>query len=467
MKTYQDLLKVGDNEKERMQFILNAISEHKSSREYKIAKDAEMYYDGENPDIYKLEKIVYDLQGKAQRDMYSANHKISSSFFGFVVDQEVSYLLGNGIIFGKNDTKKKLGKDFEAKAREVLETGAIEGKCFAFWNYDHMEVFPMVAYENNTGFVPLYDEDDGALKAGIRFWQIDNNKPLRATLYELDGYTEYIKRKDKDIEVLYDKKTYTQIKKKSEVDGEQIFNGENYPNFPIVPFKYNKKGKSKICGKRNTIAALDLVTSNMINNVDEGNLIYWVLTNCGGMSDIDDVKFIERLKTTHVAHAGGDEGAKAEAHSVEAPYAATENAIETLTRKLYTDFQAFDPAALTAGSQTATAILASYVPLDLLVDKTETQFTEFIGKILQLAGIDDEPTYNRNRVINKQEETQTVLLGAEYYDDEYITKKLLTINGDIDVYDELMKRKAAEEIDRYSQVGNENIIDIENNGGAE
>ena len=41
-----------------------------------------------------------------------------------------------------------------------------------------------------------------------------------------------------------------------------------------------------------------------------------------------------------------------------------------------------------------------------------------------------------------------MLLGAEYYDDEYTTRKLLTINGDADQYEELMKRKAAEELDR-------------------
>ena len=38
-------------------------------------------------------------------------------------------------------------------------------------------------------------------------------------------------------------------------------------------------------------------------------------------------------------------------------------------------------------------------------------------------------------------------MGAAYYDDEYITKKLLTINGDIDQYEDMMKRKAAEVID--------------------
>lgn len=119
-----------------------------------------------------------------------------------------------------------------------------------------------------------------------------------------------------------------------------------------------------------------------------------------------------------------------------------------LTKKLYEDFQAFDSAAVSAGNQTATAIKASYVPLDLKTDKFESCVTRCIKGILAVAGLDDDPTYTRNQIINKQEEAQTVLLGAEYYDDEYITKKLLTILGDADQYEDLMKRKAAEELDR-------------------
>ena len=61
--------------------------------------------------------------------------------------------------------------------------------------------------------------------------------------------------------------------------------------------------------------------------------------------------------------------------------------------------------------------------------------------------IEDQPSYTRNQIINKSEETQNILLGAAYYDDEYITKKLLTINGDIDQYEDMAKRKAAEVID--------------------
>lgn len=88
------------------------------------------------------------------------------------------------------------------------------------------------------------------------------------------------------------------------------------------------------------------------------------------------------------------------------------------------------------------------MPLDLKTDKFESEVTRFIVEILRLAGIEDQPSYTRNQIINKSEETQNILLGAAYYDDEYITKKLLTINGDIDQYEDMAKRKAAEEIDR-------------------
>ena len=450
IKTYQDLLEVGQNEKERMNFVLSAIQEHKQSEDYKFAESAEDYYNGENTDIYKFEKVIYDFQGKAHKDMYSANHKISSSFFGFAVDQEVSYILGNGVTFGNDATKDKLGKDFDIKIKDLLENAEIAGKCFAFWNNDHLEVFPLISHGDVPAFIPLYDEEDGALKAGIRFWQLDETKPLRATLYELDGYTEYIKRKEKDVEIYKDKRPYVLKVKSSKADGDVIYGGQNYPSFPIFPLKYNKRGKSRLCGKKNTVNALDLATSNMINNVDEGNLIYWVLTNCGGMNDLDDRKFLEQLKTSHIVHADGDDGAKAEPHSIEAPYVATKEAIEILNRKLYTDFQCFDVANVTAGNQTATAIRASYVPLDLLADKTEMQVTDFILRLLEFLGIDDKPTYTRNQIINKKEETETILLQSEYFDNEYTTKKLLTINGDSDMYDEMIKRRDAEEVNRFT-----------------
>lgn len=434
---------MGADEKKRINFILSAISEHKNSKAYRMAVDAELYFNGENPTINRYEKIIYDLQGKAHRDMYTANHKIASSFFGFNVRQEVSYLLGNGVTFHNSATKEKLGKKFDIEMVKAGKYALIAGVSFGFYNLDHVEVFKL------REFAPLYDEENGSLMAGVRFWQVAADKPLRATLYEVDGYTDYIQRGGEDMDILKDKRPYVLHLRTSQADGTEIYDGMNYPTFPIVPLKNGEDALSELIGKRNTVDALDLCTSNMVNNVDEGNLIYWVLNNAGGMDDMDDVQFIERIKTLHVAHT--DDNVKAESHTIEAPYNGTNATIDMLKRKLYEDFQAFDSSAISAGNQTATAIAASYTPLDLKVDDFEASVTEFILGLLAVAGIDDEPSYTRNQIINKTEETQTILMGADYYDDEYITKKLLTINGDAGQYDALMERKAAEETERVEE----------------
>lgn len=444
--TYQDLLDCGQNERRRMDFIHSAVNQNKSSDLYKIAVDAQLYYQGENPTINRYEKILYDMQGKAHRDMYTANHKISSSFFRFTVDQENSYLLGNGVTFSNKTDKGKLGKDFDTQVSKAAEYSVIGGVSFGFWNIDHVEIFKI------TEFVPLYDEENGALAAGIRFWQIDSEKPLRCTLYEPDGFTEYIQRKGENLEILKEKRAYVVHVTSAKLGGEKIYEGQNYPSFPIVPLKNNANCRSELCGKRNTIDALDLVRSGMVNNVDEGSIIYWALTNCGGMDYADAEKFLYTVKTSHIAFMdNSNDGSRAEPHTVEMPVASTQTAIDMLTKALYEDFQAFDVSAVTAGNQTATAIKASYVPLDLKTDKFEGQVTEFILGILELAGIDDDPTYTRNQIINKQEEIQSVLMCAPYVTQEYLTRKLLTILGDADMVEEMLKQLDAEDLDRYNQ----------------
>ena len=454
MRTYQDLIAVGEDEKARMAFILSAIIEHKTSGMYLTAVDAEKYYNGENPTINRYEKLIYDMQGRAHVDMYTANHKLASKFFGMAVDQMVSYLLGNGVTFTNAATPGKLCADFDEEVMDAARAAVIGGVSFGLWDVEHLRVYEI------TEFVPLYDEENGALRAGIRFWQVAANKPLRATLYEEDGYTEYVMDVNEDMRVLAEKRNYKTIEMTTPGGDTEIYDGGNYPGFPIVPLKNNKRQLSEIVGKRNTIDALDLAASNMVNNVDEGNLIYWVLTNCAGMDDLDDARFIERLKTTHVSHANGDgEGARAEAHTIEAPYAGTNTTIDMLKKKLYEDFQCFDATAVSAGNQTATAIKASYVPLDLKTDKFEAEVTRFICEILHIAGIDDKPSYTRNQIINKAEETQSLILGANYYDDEYVIKKLLTINGDADQFDEIMKRRADNDMARF-----DNISADDNNG---
>ena len=48
-----------------------------------------------------------------------------------------------------------------------------------------------------------------------------------------------------------------------------------------------------------------------------------------------------------------------------------------------------------------------------------------------------------------------VLQSAEHLDDEYVTTKILTLLGDADKAQEVLKRKDAEAADRYKQMETE------------
>ena len=442
MKSYQDLIAASENEAAKMAFVFAAITEHKGTEPYIIALEAEQYYRGLNPRITKYEKIIYDMRGDAHVDKWTPNHKIASNFFNFAITQENQYLLGNGATFTKDDTKAKLGDDFDTKLQDLGKKALVGGVAFGFFNLDHIDTFSLLE------FVPLYDEENGALRAGIRFWQVSPDKPMRATLYEEDGYTDYLRANDKSA-ILHEKRPYKLKVRTSEADGEEIYDGENYPSFPIVPLWGNDKKQSELVGRQGTLDAFDLLNSNLVNNLDEANYIYWVLTNCGGMDEMDDAKFIEQLKTTHVAHADGDSGATAEAHTIEAPYQASESAIQTIQRRLYEDFMCLDVNSLSAANKTATEIKAAYQPLDSKCDMYEYCVIEFVQKILELAGIDDKVTFTRSKVVNKSDEINTLLAAQAYLDDETLVEQVCQILGIADKTDEIIRKRRTEEQSRF------------------
>ncbi len=447
-----------------MDFVLAAMNEHKSSQRVKTAQRAADYFSGLNTTIMNYNKFVYNLYGKAVPDIWSPNHKISCHYYRYFITQEALTLLGNGVSFSDNATKERLGKDFDRKVVQAAIDALNAGETYGFWNKDHVEVFSLYDSVSKAYFAPLKDEENGFVRAGIRSWQLEDNKPQRFTLYEEDGYTDYIKRPGEEMEVLNKKRPYLQVVETSDATGEVISDGMNYPGFPIVPL-YNVGQRSELDGNQESIDALDLMMSTLVNNIDNAELVYWIIKNAGGMDDLDDQRFVERLKTMHVVHLEGEE--EVDAHQVNVPFDASSAAIEKLRVQLFDNFMAFDPKSVASGAATATQIKSSYEPLNSKIDLFEMQVTDFVDGVLAVAGIDDEPSYTRSMIINKQEEVSNVLTASEYLSQDYVTRKLLEILGDIDKVDEVMEQKLIDETSRYSNEPTEDEVTEENSDSQE
>lgn len=211
-------------------------------------------------------------------------------------------------------------------------------------------------------------------------------------------------------------------------------------------------------------AHCDNAILQIIGNVLDAGELYWILKNTGGMDDADLAQFLQRMKTARAAVVDGSDGVAAEAHTVTVPTEARKTMLEILRKNIYEDAQMLDVQNLSARETTATEIQAAYQAQDSRAADLEYNLIEFIQQICDIAGIpNSEPVFVWNKVINQKEQTEMVLMAAQYLDEEAILNKLPWLTPE--EAEEILKRKSAEEIDRRYEEENpeedqtEDVID--------
>lgn len=451
MKTYQDLEAIGLSEKDRMAFVRAVVNEHKASDDYRVAADAELYYAKRNPTINKAQKFVYDEQGIKVPDIWSSNYKLTHGFFRRFVLQQVQYVLSNGVTFQDKSTKDKLGADFDNRIQELAKKAMTDGVAFGFWNLDHLEVFPFADTPKSPGFAPIYDLDSGMLRAGVRYWctASDNgtytNKTERFTLYEKDGYTDYIQRQGKDMKPLGKRKSYSVATTANGYGMVESVIGENYQELPIIPMWANDLRESEIIGVRPSIDCYDFISSDMAGDISDSNGFFWTLNNAPGMDDVDLVKFVKKMNAVRAAALPRE--VTAEAHTLEIPVEASMRMLEKLRSDMYEDMMLLDVEKALSGDKTATSIRMAYQAQDDKCGDFEYCIRDFIARLLNLLGIEAEPSFQWNRVANHMEETQMVMMAASELDNAAILAKLPWITPE--EAEEILKRKAADDLGRF------------------
>lgn len=438
MLTFQDFQKASD----KAAFAIKAIHEHTASEVYRVAVDADAYDRQLNTTILEYTKKLFTLTGEPLVDFTASNNKITSNFFRRLNSQRNAYLLGNGVTFEQDSTKTKLGDSFDGTLEKLGYKALIHGVSFGFWNVDALHIFPV------TEFVPFWDENTGALMAGIRFWQLDTDKPLNFVIYEIDGYAKY-RNDDGKTETLVEKRPYKERIQYTPALGEEVVGGDNYSALPIIPLYGSELKQSTLVGMKRAIDSYDLIRSGFANDLTDCAQIYWLIKNAGGMDDNDLARFRDRLKFTHIAGIDTDGGAGAEAVTQEIPYAARTEYLERIRNGIYEDFGAFDVSGVSASAKTATEINAAYQPLDETADDYEYQVIEFIQQLLNLIGIEDNPTFKRNRIANQYEQTQMVMLAATYLDEQTVIEKLPWLTND--EVQMVLDRKDGEDMERFNQ----------------
>lgn len=451
MKTYQDLQEaivkgnVGA-------FLRSAVCDHQGSKAYKDAVDGMAYYNKHNITIEKFQKFLFTLSGNKTPDIWSSDYRLKTLMFRRLVLQEVGYICANGVSM---DEKEKLGTDFDNKLQTAAKLALAQGVAFGYWNLDHLEVFSFADTPGNPGFVPLLDEKTSELMAGIRYWfrETGNKTLFRATLYELDGVSEWAAEGSDDATMITAKRAYILKELRNDLGVVDVCD-ENYTRLPIATLYGNDTHESELVGLRGSIDCYDFIKSGFANQIDDTSGVYWILKNTGAMDDKDLAQFVQRMKSVKATMVDGSDGTAAEAHTLDVPVEARKTMLDILRRDLYEDAQMLDVAALAGAEKTATEISAAYQPQDNKCADFEWLLHDFIEQICLVAGIDDpHPAFTWNKVINQAEETSMILSAAEYLDDETVLNKLPWILPE--EVPEILKRRDEADLKRMGAMQNQ------------
>lgn len=470
MITYQDFLEViGDEsnltnpayEKAIGDFILEVINDHKASPEFKIGQIAGEFYRHHDTEQEKVKKYIYDSNGNVLKNKYSTDYKLTSNFHFIYTDEMVSYLLGNGISFDNPDVKKRLGGNkFDHQLKDLLTYAANDGVSYALVTNNGIEPLCFASDNKKPHFSPLLDENNGNIKAGVKYWRIAPEKPLIAVLYTINGemkFKEYTdENKESGMILIEPLKKYTVKAVYNDIEGDYLIESENYSELPIVPMNYIN-GQSSIIGNIDALVSYDRNLSDFANDVLD-SFPYWILKGYDGMDKEDDMRFLFDLYRQRIIH--NEQNQEAVPHQFEIQYQAKEALLTRIEQQLINDYMAADIKSLRSGAVTTVEIKSAYKRLDRKCDDVEYFLRTFIQGILRILKIDENEPFHftRSKDLDETEAVTNFINASNNTGDAYTTRKILETFGDGDEYERIQKQKSSEEMSIFSDEKQENTI---------
>lgn len=436
MNTFQDYEKAADQGKvERDRFIISAINDYQSSEQYKTALIAQAYYARNNVGISSRASFLERFGINRSKIRF---FKMKSGHFPKFVKQLSSYLLGNGVTLPP-EIKEKLGDRFDKQFMKAGLNALVDGVSYIFWNKDRLLVY------RATEFMPLFDEMTSDMMAGIRFWQIDADKPVYMELYEQDGITLF--KQENNSTVLIEeraKRAYEQVVV-SDITGDYVVDTTNYPKIPVFPLYANDIKQSELDpGFQENIDAYDFLSSELVDGACWTDGVYWAITGYGGNAN-DARQLIQEIQTLKATFDDRSDKSNIHGQSLEIPYNAKKAALELIERRMYADWMMPDNQ-LEGRQITATEIKMGNQALDLKADGFEMQCIDTIQNLLDLLGLPiDEIEFKRRTLNNDTEmiDNLSKMLADGAIDTQFYVEACPLIPDD--KQEELLERLALEE----------------------
>ena len=437
--------------------IVSLIIEDQYSRKKRFARKAQDYYEARH-DIKDYRIFYIDKNGKLQEDVTRSNIRISHPFFTEIVDQEVQYLLANGIKFETEDPELEdilindyFHEDFLVDFKETV-TGAIIKGFDYMYAYKNEKMITQFEYADGMGIIEVKQEGPHDLTDDCIIYYYPakaNNERIvtRVEVWTATDTTYYIYGNGQGIEldgnVKFNPRPHILYKSRGEYYTEET----GY--IPIFRLDNNRKQISGLQPIKNIIDDYDLMDCGLSNNLQDINEGIYVVKGYKG-TDLDELMF--NVKSKKIVGVG--EKGDLDIRTVNIPYEARKVKMEADKENIYQFGMGFNSAQIGDGNITNVVILSRYALLDLKCNKLEPRLKKLLKQFLQIiipeintrygkgyqnsdikinfereviTSAENTATVKKTEAETQQLQINTILYAAAKLDDETIIRKLCEV----------------------------------------
>lgn len=392
----------------------------------------ENYYKSMNDGILSRNKRVY-IEGMGIVDNpFASNHRIPSGFLKKIIDQKVSYLLGNGVGFKQVDILDKYFKETFDEFIMVASTEASKkGEAWVLLLKDNNQT--KIKLIKTEELSPVFDEFDNLIEMTRSY---GDDEFFYKDIYDLESVKRFKRKKESaEYEPVGIFGHYTEV---SYLNGQEIEREEHsFGQVPFVRLKNNPECLSDLFPIKSLIDVYDIIYSDFANNIDDMQEAFLTLKGYSGDSK-DLGEFMKQLKMIKAIPVGedGDVGV----HQLQIPVTARETFLRLLRQEIFDTAMAVDVKNVGGGSVTNVHIKAMFADLDMKANKFESEIRKFIYLIFDFIEKEDgikfvkELNFNRSIIINRSEYVESVLKTLGVLSQKTVIKLL---EFDIDVEEEL------------------------------
>lgn len=363
--------------------IASIVEADRYSKRKKQARLGQRYYDGKH-DILEYRIYYIDKEGKLVEDFTKSNIRIPHPFFHEIAEQEVAYILSNGVEFKTDDEELKkalkpyFGDTFIEELQEVLIDTVVRGFGYIYW-YRDVNGSTRFCYADSLGIVEVKDGDDTDTVNDyiIRYYpvRIKNGKlAVRVEVWDKDMTWYYLQTGGSlELDPNVKLNPYPHVLYRS---GEEYFY-EECDRIPFLRLDNNRKQLSGIHKIKPIIDDYDLMDCGLSNNLQDINEGIYVVRGFKGQ-DYDEL--LMNVKSRKVVGVG-DKG-DLDIKTINIPYEARMAKMEEDEKNIYRTALAFNSSQTGDGNITNIILKSRYTLLDMKSRKLIWNIKKFLRQLL-------------------------------------------------------------------------------------